>query len=427
MKKLFTISVLCFLLITLNLQGQFAGSPQMAEPGYPYFETKVFSSFDENTGKPVARIYVQIDNSSLTFIKADSGYVADVQIEIILKKKGKDFVFNRSLNKQVFVREYASTTSPEIINTFSNDVPVEAGEYEASIFVRDKNSNKQVNRKTRFKVNRSDHIQEGFALSGLLLSNEFKFDSTGKVVKFSPNLSNSFTSDGKFLLVHFNTYTYDPGDTLLIEYFVRDDRGIIVQHNQYLSHAAERLVKHYIRLNRYYFNRHQYSLEVKVTLGNVQQTSSDQFQFYWRYAPTSVEDLNLALRQLRYIGDMDSIKFYLKAPYTERKEYFFRFWKSQDPNPDTPENELMSEYYRRVNFTNKNFSITGEDGWLTDRGRIYIKFGQPDDIERHPFESGSYPFEIWRYYTLRKTFLFIDRTGFGDYVLHPSYYFVEYE
>ncbi len=276
-------------------------------------------------------------------------------------------------------------------------------------------------------MNRSDLTQEGFVLSGLLISSEFKFDSTGKVVRFSPNLSNSFTTDGKFLLVHFNTYTFHPKDTLLIEYFVRDDRGIIIQHNQYLSHSLEPLVKHYVRLNRYYFNRHQYSLEVKATLGNVQQTSTDRFQFYWRYAPNSVEDLNLALQQLRYIGDMDSIKFYLKAPYTERKEYFYRFWKNQDPNPDTPENELMGEYYRRVNFSNKNFSITGVDGWLTDRGRIYIKFGQPDDIERHPFEAGSYPFEIWRYYTLRKTFLFIDRTGFGDYVLHPSYYFVEYE
>ena len=66
------------------------------------------------------------------------------------------------------------------------------------------------------------------------------------------------------------------------------------------------------------------------------------------------------------------------------------------------------------------------EGWRTDRGRIYIKFGPPDDIERYPFEMGTYPFEIWRYYSLRKVFVFVDRTGFGDYYLHPDYYDEEY-
>jgi len=89
-------------------------------------------------------------------------------------------------------------------------------------------------------------------------------------------------------------------------------------------------------------------------------------------------------------------------------------------------NQLKNEYFKRVNFANRNFTAFGTEGWLTDRGRILIKFGYPDDIERHPFDMNSKPYEIWRYYNLRKVFLFVDRTGFGDYRLHPDYIDMEY-
>ena len=80
-----------------------------------------------------------------------------------------------------------------------------------------------------------------------------------------------------------------------------------------------------------------------------------------------------------------------------------------------------------MNYANEHFSGLAMDGWLTDRGRIFIKFGPPDDIERHPFELETRPYEIWRYYSLRKVFLFQDYTGFGDYRLHPDYVNVEYQ
>ena len=129
---------------------------------------------------------------------------------------------------------------------------------------------------------------------------------------------------------------------------------------------------------------------------------------------------------MKYIPDADSIGWALKQDYDVKLAFFKRFWKRMDQNPGTDKNELMDEYYRRVNFTVVNFSSLANDGWKTDRGRIFIKFGQPDDIERHPFEMSSNPYEIWRYYGLRKVFLFLDKTGFGDYYLDPNYLDEEY-
>jgi hypothetical protein len=76
----------------------------------------------------------------------------------------------------------------------------------------------------------------------------------------------------------------------------------------------------------------------------------------------------------------------------------------------------MESYYGRVQYANEHFR-TNHEGWDTDRGHIYILYGEPTDIERHPFEAGSYPYEVWYYSQLAKRFMFVDYTGFGDYSL----------
>src|SRR5258707_2994183 len=72
----------------------------------------------------------------------------------------------------------------------------------------------------------------------------------------------------------------------------------------------------------------------------------------------------------------------------EREQFIEQFWLRRDPTPDTVENEFKEEHYRRIAYTNETFA-SGIPGWKTDRGRIYITFGPPDEIESHP-SGGSY-------------------------------------
>jgi GWxTD domain-containing protein len=113
---------------------------------------------------------------------------------------------------------------------------------------------------------------------------------------------------------------------------------------------------------------------------------------------------------------MSVIKKMRKADQEEKKRLFLEFWEKKDPTPGTQENELMNEYYRRVNFSNQNFSGYLE-GWKSDMGMVYILFGPPSDIERHPFELQTKPYEVWYYYELNRTFIFVDESGFGEYRL----------
>src|SRR5690348_5188727 len=93
----------------------------------------------------------------------------------------------------------------------------------------------------------------------------------------------------------------------------------------------------------------------------------------------------------------------------ERQQFVEQFWQRRDPTPDTEENEYKEELYRRIAYSNEHYA-SGIPGWKTDRGRIYIVYGPPDEIESHPaggtyerpYEEGggttsTYPFEQWRY------------------------------
>ena len=72
----------------------------------------------------------------------------------------------------------------------------------------------------------------------------------------------------------------------------------------------------------------------------------------------------------------------------ERQNFIEQFWLRRDPTPDTEENEFKEEHYRRIAYANEHYA-SGIPGWKTDRGRIYITFGPPDEIESHP-SGGSY-------------------------------------
>jgi GWxTD domain-containing protein len=125
----------------------------------------------------------------------------------------------------------------------------------------------------------------------------------------------------------------------------------------------------------------------------------------------------------------------------EREQFIEQFWLRRDPTPDTVENEYKEEHYRRIAYANERFA-SGIPGWKTDRGRIYITFGPPDEIESHPsggtyqrpWEEGGgttavYPFEKWRYRYLEGVGMqtdivieFVDKSMTGEYrmTMDPS-------
>jgi GWxTD domain-containing protein len=140
-------------------------------------------------------------------------------------------------------------------------------------------------------------------------------------------------------------------------------------------------------------------------------------------------------KDVTYIITDDERKAFKKLQTDEEREAFIEeFWRRRDPDPDTEENEYREEYYERIAYANEHFSA-GIPGWKSDRGRIYIMYGKPDERETHPMGGGyermpwegggsttTYPFERWFYRYIAGVgsgieLEFVDPSGTGEYRL----------
>jgi GWxTD domain-containing protein len=138
-----------------------------------------------------------------------------------------------------------------------------------------------------------------------------------------------------------------------------------------------------------------------------------------------LNDPETAIAMLKYIATNKEIESLKNADSAEaRLEIWNQMWLSRDPTEGTLENEAKKDYYRRVEFAVQNFSIMRKPGWRTDRGMIYIMYGEPDQIEDFPFELNAKAYQIWYYYRSSdklREFLFVDEWGNNDYVLQYPY------
>ena len=120
---------------------------------------------------------------------------------------------------------------------------------------------------------------------------------------------------------------------------------------------------------------------------------------------------------LRYFATPEQLQALRDAPPAERGKRWLAFLRSTDPDPSTPEHEALRDYFVRVEQANQRFREEGGPGWLTDRGRVFITLGDPDQI----YDQGQNDIaqrgrvQIWEYTQYRSQLVFVDQTGFGRY------------
>jgi GWxTD domain-containing protein len=126
--------------------------------------------------------------------------------------------------------------------------------------------------------------------------------------------------------------------------------------------------------------------------------------------------------EIEYIASSRDIVQLKKLDENGKKEFLRRFWKSRDSDPATPENEALLEHARRYKAADLKFGELnrgGMKGCQTDRGRLYIKYGLPNEVETKTMQGQFRPVEIWRYYDGNK-FVFVDKSSFGRFQLMYS-------
>ncbi len=137
-------------------------------------------------------------------------------------------------------------------------------------------------------------------------------------------------------------------------------------------------------------------------------------QSRWIDMPVSLYSLDVSINMLRFILSDRELREMNSGSQAERERKFREFWAQRDPTPDTEYNELMAEYYRRIDFSFQNFSSLQTPGYDTDRGKAYILYGPPVSIDRRLLPNQPTR-EIWEY--PNRELIFEAVSGLGDFRL----------
>ncbi|MGE5400874.1 MAG: GWxTD domain-containing protein [Ignavibacteriales bacterium] len=142
-----------------------------------------------------------------------------------------------------------------------------------------------------------------------------------------------------------------------------------------------------------------------------------------QFSVMSTEECDQMFEKSKYIATSNESSQYSKLETAESKrDFLYQFWKKRDQDPSTPANEFMTQYMERVKISNERYGTINRLGMKTDRGRVLVLYGEPDEIDRYPNDLDKKPYEVWHYNQIEGGVIFVfgDVSGFSDYQLLHS-------
>ena len=358
--------------------------------------------------------FVMIPYKSVQFVKSDKGFVGNFSVTISIFDSLKDkLITEKTWNEKLEAKDFNQTTSMDQYSLNLKSFYLAPSAYFVRTAVDDKESNSEFTKEEMIRVR---DLSAPVSISDIMLLSQ-RIEKKG-VNKIVPNISGNVALQKDGLPIFYEIYSSFP-KKINIEYVIKDKKkNEIFSSSQVKSIDTGRTQIFYtIRDSSFSLGLYFLCISIKDSTDNILASGERPFFSRWVGIPSTITDLDKAVDQLIYIASSKEIDFIKDAKTVEEKlKRYLAFWKKLDPTPETKDNEIFDEYYRRIEYANEHFSHYVE-GWKTDRGMVFILLGSPDNVDRHPFDLDSKPYEVWEYYNLNRSFTFVDETGFGDYRL----------
>lgn len=379
-------------------------------------------------GQTQVDLYVAVPYQTLQFLQVGRQFQATYSVLVeVYWLEGADqrrFVQRASWQRQVNVADFAATHSAVEEDLSTHTFDLAPGRYELVVQLEDQATRQLLSRTLEVRVRSLD---APVALSDPLLLE--RYDPAQQTI--TPHVGATVPTDWLSLPVFYKVTAQRPQRVQLAFELVRPEKrsgwpllgiGRGEEHRMIYQQTVWKTLTaginpqiHTISLPEG-LEAGSYVVRIRVLDAEGKQLAAVEkpLTAVWNGLLAQVQDLDEAIEQLRYIAKRKDID-YIKAGKTpeERWQRFLAFWKKRDPTPGTSRNEQMEAFYYRVALANQKFGGR-KPGWQTDRGHIVVLFGEPDFIERR---GGAQPLEIWHYQRLGRRFLFVDRSGRGDFEL----------
>ena len=395
------VLVLALPILLLTTFGDTALSREGDPEGEIFFRVGSSSSYE---GKPRTRLEVFFDvpYEELNFLKSDEKYRATVDLSVVFKDASDEQVGGDVWRREIVADTYEETKMATKRFASVVEFRIPPGRYGMRVRVEDLSSH-------RAGVIERDIDVRAFSGEGVERSDPvflFFYSDTLR----SPNPSREYIQ-GRRGAVTFSAYRTTLTDTVSLETSLVDSKGKVWSSGPILLRGMNEQTSTIV-FSVDTFPADTYSFVVEVA-----DSVIAQWPFVVRQTFFMDDDKYLGrVESMLYIASEAELRELKSAEPEDRRGAYTSFWKSRDPVPSTERNEAEIEYFGRVEYSNRHFGGLIE-GWKSDRGRIYIQYGKPDEVDKHPFEIDRYPYEIWYYYTSGYRFVFVDEHNLGRYEL----------
>lgn len=374
------------------------------------------------------QINYQVPYSSLQFVQNEYGFLAELEVKILITAAGKE-LYNKSFKNNIIVTNQVRTHTDE---SFIDKIALTLNKSGYDIQLTFLNGQKQKVWDYTFQTLSADAL-----ISDLELSSQVKTDTSDFMQKFHrenklfmvkpSHIFDKNSADNIFVYYQLqNLFSNENGEydiTETLKLYKKDDLVWENSNTEKLINGDK--MEHIKKISLTDLEDGFYKIVVEITdnTTGIKQTREDFLSIktkvhnYPRLFTNWEDDFQI----LRYFLQSSEYRRFQNLSENAKKNYVERFWNSQDPNPTTEENEFLELMRKRINYVNRYYSHF-QDGWETDVGRIYIKNGAPHSIEKGTTgvltAYASRDYEIWKYRgQLNRTYLFLDLQSTGQFRL----------
>lgn len=387
--------------------------------GKPLFIYNTFNFASSRAGKSRLDLHIAFVNDILQFVKVDDkAYRAKYELIVEMLDSQGSRQDGAIIKKAIVVNSFDETNSRTKVNRNKISFDLAPGSYKLTLELIDQDTKRHLVRNENLVL--QDFEQNDLSMSDLVFVDSVEIDQAG-VKNLVPNMRKTLDEPDSNFGAYFELYAHVQDSTELHTRVFDLENNPLLHEFEVLA-PGQQPVRKFIPLKNLVKLPGKYILVVEARSGEKKVSARAGFFVQYTTEPLSLQSFANAsalYRSLKYVaksGDFSKIE---KLPQTERAAWVSRFWKERDPTPGTESNELKEEFYRRVEFTLRNFSTTANDkpGWETDRGKIYIIYGPPSEVQRRSIDLHTNPYEVWYYKNIDKRFIFLDKSGLGDYRL----------
>jgi len=422
MQKLFLI----ILLVSTVLYSQQRGNRPKGFSSFRQLNATVQVIPKSNTEISVSYLY-RIPYNQVIFEK--DGYSFNASVRVLVEvMKDEELVERNFKDKKITVTDFYITQSKSVAIEGIINFEIEAVEYVVKGVVTDLNSHKEL-RLAPVNINGMTYLESGIFTPVVI--NFAESNCNGKNLPLVANQGGSipFSSQDYQLVIpvadtaieqisiELKNNDEEPYTQTLTESYNTKISMVECNDKLFVGQGDNVLITKNFILRNFSKYLQEGVLSATVKLSEDGEEHDFPIRVAWLNKPISLRHPEFAIEMLKYIEEEELVSNLLDEDEDDYQKVLHQFWKQYDPTPETEYNELMEEYYSRIDYAALEFrGLSKNNGLSTDRGKIYIKHGKPDNIERASNSQG-YVVETWIYKILNQKFVFVDKQGTGNFIL----------